>query len=300
MPDLLYFKDEWFTVVVCDNCGLGFVNPRPTFSEMSRYYPSSYFKYFDEERDSKLRRYEAEARFLQDFTMKKREKLLLDIGCANGDFPRFMKNLGWQVEGVEVSSVSKPISDFKVYRQEFTEIPVSEVRYDAITAWAVLEHVHDPMAYFMKAADVVKPKGTFIFLVTNFKSISSRYLFREDLPRHLYYFTEETIRTYLGHSGFDLIQADYSNTMYSMRPLNWLRYYVYRYFLGRGLELKDIPDTRIQYFDKRGLRKNMFSSLKYITVHPFTVIDRILMPLYEKYQMLSNKYGIVTYVAIKC
>jgi 2-polyprenyl-3-methyl-5-hydroxy-6-metoxy-1,4-benzoquinol methylase len=62
-----------------------------------------------------------------------------------------MRRLGWKVEGVEVSSNAKLITDFKVYRQEFKDIPISEPRYDVITAWAVLEHVHDPMAYFKKA-----------------------------------------------------------------------------------------------------------------------------------------------------
>src|SRR3546814_5417313 len=62
--------------------------------------------------------------------------------------------------------------------------------YDVITAWAVLEHVHDPMSYFMKAASTIQSGGYFVFLVTNFDSISSRSLFREDVPRHLYFFSK--------------------------------------------------------------------------------------------------------------
>lgn len=297
MPDAGYFKDEWFTIVECKSCGLGFVNPRPTYSEIFRYYPPHYYDYFDVERNFHERRYEAEAKFVQDASDGNGNKTLFDIGCANGDFPRYMQKLGWQVEGGEASPHSKSITDFKVYTQEFTQTPIYEPRYGTITAWAVLEHVHDPMSYFKKASVLLKPGGLFIFLVTNFKSLSSRCLFREDVPRHLYFFTEETIRRYLSHSGFELVRTDYSDKVYEMRPVNWLRYYVYRYLKGRELEWKDLPPKRMKYFARHHLHNDLSSNLRYIASNKFAVMDRLLMPVFEKYQMLSKSYGIVTYTA---
>lgn len=296
MPDARYFVDEWFNVVECTNCGLGFVNPRPTRSEIARYYPSSFYDYFDHERDYHWHRYAAEAKFLPEIASNN-ERLLLDLGCANGDFPRFMQKRGWKVEGVEVSESSKRITDFKVYKQEFKEIAAYEPRYDAITAWAVLEHVHDPMSYFEKAAQVLKPGGFFIFLVTNFKSLSSRCLFLEDVPRHLYFFTEGTVRKYLGVSGFDLIKGDYSDKIYSMHPVNFLRYYFYRYIYKRRLMWTDTQFTRPHFFEKDSLKNCWMKNLKYIISSPLYVIDRLLMPIYERYQIISKTYGIVTYVA---
>jgi 2-polyprenyl-3-methyl-5-hydroxy-6-metoxy-1,4-benzoquinol methylase len=90
---------------------------------------------------------------------------------------------GWRVEGVEVAESSQPISDFRVYAQEFHKIRVDQPTYDAVTAWAVLEHVHDPMAYFRKASQVLRKDGLFVFNAPNFASVSSRYLFCEDFPR---------------------------------------------------------------------------------------------------------------------
>ncbi len=296
MPDARYFVDEWFNVVECTNCGLGFVNPRPTSSEMSRYYPTPFYDYFDHERDYHMHRYAAEAKFLPNIASDN-HKLLLDLGCANGDFPRFMQQLGWGVEGVEVSPNSKPIFDFKVYKEEFKEIPIYEPNYDAITAWAVLEHVHDPMSYFKKAAQVLKPGGIFIFLVTNFKSLSSRCLFLEDVPRHLYFFTEGTVRKYLGVYGFDLIKGDYSDKIYSMHPVNFLRYYFYRYIYKRRLRWIDTQFTRPRFFEKDSLKNCWMKNLKYIISSPLYVVDRLLMPIYERYQIISKTYGIVTYVA---
>ena len=36
MPDRKFFREEFFTVVECGECGLGFVNPRPTYAEMQK------------------------------------------------------------------------------------------------------------------------------------------------------------------------------------------------------------------------------------------------------------------------
>jgi SAM-dependent methyltransferase len=298
MPDTRYFIDEWFKIVECVSCGLGFVNPRPTSSEISRYYPSSFYDYFERERNSHMIRYFTEAKFLPPIASDG-HRLLLDLGCANGDFPRFMRQLGWRVEGVEVSESSRKITDFKVYKQEFKDIGIYEPQYDAITAWAVLEHVHDPMAYFKKAGQVLKSAGVFVFLVTNFKSLSSRSLFLEDVPRHLYFFTEGTIRRYLAESNFDLIKVTYSNDIFSMHPSNFLRYYFYRYLKRRNLEWRDVQSTRSRSFGKNGLQSPLTKRLRHLIMDPLDVIGQLLMPIYERYQILSKTYGIVTYVARK-
>ncbi|HEX8096791.1 MAG TPA: class I SAM-dependent methyltransferase, partial [Pyrinomonadaceae bacterium] len=273
IPDVHYFRDEWFTVVECLGCGLGFVNPRPTREEIFRHYPADFYGYFDREKNFNERRYELEARLVEAAAGAGLGKSLLDVGCANGDFPRLMLGRGWEVEGVEVSPNARAISDFKVYTEEFARIPVRGPRYDVLTAWAVLEHVHDPVSYFKKASEVLKPGGVFMFLVTNFASLSSRALFREDVPRHLYFYTEETVGRYLALSGLELVRADYGNELYEMRPVGWLRYYVYRYLLGREMKFDDIPPNRVEYLAARGLTSSLFSNLRYVFTHPFTVID---------------------------
>jgi 2-polyprenyl-3-methyl-5-hydroxy-6-metoxy-1,4-benzoquinol methylase len=297
MPDAHYFVDEWFSVVECTNCGLGFVNPRPTRSEISRYYPSCFYDDFDKKRDYHLRRYSAQAQFLPAIGSGD-QRILLDLGCANGDFPRFMQNRGWKVEGVEVSENSKKITDFKVYKQEFEKIAVFEPHYDAITAWAVLEHVHDPMAYFKKASQVLKAGGAFVFLVTNFRSISSRFLFLEDIPRHLYFFTKETVEQYLANCNLHLVQTDYSNKIYSMRPVNFLRYYLYCLLKRRRLEWRDTQFIS-DFLQRNNSQHSLIRALNCSIFNPLYVVDRILMPIYERYQMIFKKYGIVTYVARK-
>lgn len=293
-PDELFHPDEWFTVVECQSCGLGFVNPRPTQDAIGRYYPKEFYQNFDDPRHQK--RYAIEAAYLKEIEAPSRT--LLDVGCANGDFARFMRNKGWQVEGVEISPNAREIKDFTVYNCALPDIPVNEARYDAITAWAVLEHVHDPMAYFMKASKLLKPGGRFVFLVTDFQSLPSRHLYREDLPRHLYFFTEPTVARYLKSAGLTLLQTDRDNRIFNLRPVNWLRYYLYKIFFRRPPTWHEIPEAPRDYFNRKGSH-SLATKILYVFSHPFAVIDRLLLPIFELLAPHALTRGIVTYVATK-
>lgn len=301
MPDRRFFWEEFFSVVECDQCGLGFVNPRPTIAEMQKYYRAEYFQNpLTRSHDRYLaKRFKAQARFLKELENGSSKRRLLDVGCANGDFPRFMAARGWDVEGVELSESSQRITDFPVYEQEFQDIPVNEPVYDAVTAWAVLEHVHDPMAYFRKASEVVAKNGLFVFLVTNFRSVASRHLFCEDVPRHLYFFTRETVRQYLEKAGFRLEKEVNGRSIYKLAPNNWLAFTVRTRLLGKKYSYGDVPLTSKEFRRAYNLRRGIVSSLKYAAYSPVSVIDRMLWPAIETAQILRKNYGISTYVARK-
>jgi len=293
-PDELFHPDEWFNVVECKSCGLGFVNPRPTQEDIGRYYPEAFYHDFDDPRHQQ--RYALEAGYLENIDTP--SMTLLDVGCANGDFARYMQKMGWRIEGVEISPNARKVKDFTVYNCALPDIPISEARYDAITAWAVLEHVHDPMAYFMKASQILKPGGRFVFLVTDFQSLPSRHLYREDLPRHLYFFTEPTVKRYLKTAGFELQKVDRNNKIFSLRPVNWLRYYLYKLFLKRPPSWHEIPEAPRDYFKRKG-SSSLKDKIFYIATHPFAVVDRLLLPMFELLAPPALTRGIVIYVAIK-
>ncbi|MGB7281863.1 MAG: class I SAM-dependent methyltransferase [Candidatus Acidiferrum sp.] len=299
MPDRLFHRDEYFTVVECSECGLGFVNPRPAITEIQKYYPGAYFEKSSTKGNERYlhRRFSAEAKYLQSLKICARSKKLLDVGCATGDFPRFMLARGWDVEGVEISAAAQYIKDFRVYTDEFQNIPVNEPAYDAVTAWAVLEHVHNPMAYFQKAARVIKRGGLFVFLVTNFQSVASRHLFCEDVPRHLYFYTRQTVAQYLKNTGFTLVKEVNGRDIYKLAPNNWLTYMVRSRLLGREFTFRDVPLTSKEFRRERHLQSGIIAALKFAAYSPTSSIDRILWPIIETAQILRRSYGISTYVA---
>ena len=65
MPDVKFYPDEWFTIVECARCGLGFVNPRPTRDEIGKYYPADYYDYLAPELHQQ--RYAREAAYLAKY-----------------------------------------------------------------------------------------------------------------------------------------------------------------------------------------------------------------------------------------
>lgn len=297
MPDVKFYPDEWFTIVECARCGLGFVNPRPTRDEIGKYYPADYYDYLAPELHQQ--RYAREAAYLAKYGRPGAVRRLLDVGCANGDFPRFMKARGWDVEGVEVSATTDRVDDFPIHTSEFPFAVIPAKSFDVVTAWAVLEHVHDPKAYFRRAFEVLKDDGCFIFNVPNFASLASKRLYREDPPRHLYYFTESAVKRYLESTGFALVESVYGADVYEMLPTNWLRYYLlYRPF-GRHLSFNDLPEHPDKYFARLGLQPSAMSKLRYAATHPFTVLDGLLRPLHERWSIARRNYGMVTFVAKK-
>jgi cyclopropane fatty-acyl-phospholipid synthase-like methyltransferase len=301
MPDSRYFPDEYFTVVECNKCGLGFVNPRPDAKEIQKHYPREYFQ--DAGTASLGRhlkkRFMEEARYLRRIESRAGPRKLLDVGCHNGDFPRFLAARGWEVEGVEISEVAQHITDFRVYLQEFHDIPVNQPTYDAVTAWAVLEHVHDPMAYFRKASQVLKKDGLFVFLVPNFVSTASRYLFCEDVPRHLYFYTRETVTRYLEKTGFVLEREDNRGNVYKMSPANWLSFIGKTKLAGKRFTYGDKPLSS-RYFRKvHGLKPGIRASWKFAVYSPTSVVDRMLWPFLEAVEVVRKRYGTSTYVARK-
>lgn len=301
MPDRRFFREEFFTVVECNLCGLGFVNPRPDSLEIQKYYPAEYFQNAPTKDHHRYlhRRFSKEASYLKELQKLSGRKKLLDVGCATGDFPRFMAAAGWDVEGVEVSEPSQHIIDFKIYAQEFQNIPVNEPTYDAVTAWAVLEHVHDPMAYFRKAAVVLKKDGLFVLNVPNFGSVASRYLFCEDIPRHLYFFKRENIALYLQSAGFALVKEDNGRAVYKLAPNNWLTFMVRKHILGKTYTYRDVPLTSKEFRRIHNLPSGFVTSMKYAAYSPLSAIDRMLWPAIETAQILNNTYGMSTYIARK-
>jgi SAM-dependent methyltransferase len=169
-------------------------------------------------------------------------------------------------------------------------------RFEALTAWAVLEHVHDPRAYFAAAGRLLRPGGRFVFLVTNFDSLSSRALFREDVPRHLHFFTEATVRRYVSDAGLSLTRAVHTRSIYEMRPLNAVYYALRRWRGGAPLAWEDLPEGMTEYRRRTG-RQGAAGAARWALAHPVAAADRLASVGLERWQILTRRYGIVVYVA---
>jgi 2-polyprenyl-3-methyl-5-hydroxy-6-metoxy-1,4-benzoquinol methylase len=295
MPDMRFATPGLYTVVECSACGLGFINPRPTFAELPALYPSEFYERFEIVDQSG--RYAREAKYIESVKGSSKQRTLLDVGCATGGFLRYMREQGWQVEGIE-PIYSDLNTDLTIHRTQIFATPGLTGRFDVVTAWAVLEHVHDPSAYFKAMTAALRPGGRLVVQVPNFDSISSRCLFREDVPRHLHFYSRRAIDKFMAQNGLTIERVEYRDDVYEMSAVGLLTYLLYR-LVNRPYTHQDVPTHYADFCRQRSLTPGTKSFLRYLFVHPLSVADKAVAPLVDRVQILRGTYGQVTYVARK-
>jgi 2-polyprenyl-3-methyl-5-hydroxy-6-metoxy-1,4-benzoquinol methylase len=128
---------------------------------------------------------------------------VLDVGCSTGGFlhqlhARFRGS--YELTGVDV--VGPALAEAQrlglaTVQGSFLDLDIGSARFDAVTFWAVLEHVAEPRRFLARAAAVLKPDGYCFILVPNARSLAFRLLgsrYRYIMAEHLNYFTAATLR----------------------------------------------------------------------------------------------------------
>jgi 2-polyprenyl-3-methyl-5-hydroxy-6-metoxy-1,4-benzoquinol methylase len=134
---------------------------------------------------------------------------VLDVGCSTGAFlfqlrTRFEGD--YDVTGIDVAGPALDYAEQRgvpVLRESFLNMDFGAKRFDAITFWAVIEHLDDPGQFLTKAASLLQPSGLCFILVPNLKSLAVRLLgakYRYIFPQHLNYFTPATLKRFAARS----------------------------------------------------------------------------------------------------
>lgn len=207
------FSDEKFRYVRCSECGLIYLRPRPSVSDLPLYYPERYEAYQCSDAMttiSRWRRQHASSILRRFITGYHQEGRLLDVGCATGRFLEEMRANGWGVEGVEVSAHAAAIAqeeyELKVFNGPLAEFEAPEYTFDVVTLWDVLEHLPFPKAALEKINDLLASGGHLVFSVPNLQSFDARlfgpWWIGWDAPRHLHLFSQSVIDRLLAETGF--------------------------------------------------------------------------------------------------
>ena len=227
---------QYFNVVMCSKCDLGFVNPRPPSEMMKNYYHAHYYlNRFDDKKGLPEKKKTGLVKLYEFFWRKcsryypprvlKTEKdicnryikdrgKLLDIGCANGDFLKVMQDSGFEVCGLEFSDHFINKFGLDIFKGRLFDAPYGAHCFHLVTMWAVLEHVDDPMGYLKEIYRILKPGGVVIFLVPNLRSVPFGICHNDDIPRHLYLFSPKTIEEMLTRSHLTLRALIHTNSIF--------------------------------------------------------------------------------------
>ncbi|MFP4381158.1 MAG: methyltransferase domain-containing protein [Candidatus Sumerlaeia bacterium] len=279
-PDrLLHRPEPAWTIVACRSCGTRYLNPRPTLDSLHLHYPDRYipyqinekaerrFRFADPDLLSPLDRafmedmlgYGAYAKkgdphpakpFTPDFDMslsppppfREEGGRLLEIGCSHGLYLERVRELGWQVEGLEMDEAAAEYAREKrgldVRQGLFQPGMFPADTYDAIAMWQVLEHVPDPLETLRELRRLIRADGCLLIGVPNTDGLISAltggayaYL---DAPRHFTQFTRTSLTRFLETAEFEVEWMIHPATMREM-----LRSMAY---LAEGMGAKKIGD----------------------------------------------------------
>jgi 2-polyprenyl-3-methyl-5-hydroxy-6-metoxy-1,4-benzoquinol methylase len=196
---------ETFDLYYDQDLDLLITSPQPSPENLGRYYESNdYISHTD----SKRSLFEKAYHFVKGIALKNKLNLinncssskgnLLDIGAGTGDFLLTAKQNGWETIGVEPSEKAKGIAIGKGIKFSDSTQDLESHSYDVITMWHVLEHVPNLEIQIKELKRLVKPNGTIIIAVPNFKSYDAKYYGKFwaafDVPIHFWHFSKTAIQ----------------------------------------------------------------------------------------------------------
>ena len=151
---------------------------------------------------------------------------ILDIGCRGGDFLMHFEPTCSR-EGIEQSPIGSTIAQKRglTVHQGFIETVSIENKYDIVTAYAVMEHISNPVSVLNKLADFVKESGVLCIMIPSYQCLKVKLLtllnrqwYQYDPPGHITYYSKRFLDNYLLPKGFALERRYYTSGGVAIKP----------------------------------------------------------------------------------
>ena len=146
--------------------------------------------------------------FVEKYNLKSR--LILEVGCGNGDILEILRELECNFHGIEhksefVENLEK--EGYKVFSGYPSEIqnPNLENLYSAFLSLNVLEHTPNIKEFLSGIRKMLNPDAVGLIEVPNFEMIVAKGMISEFMLEHLTYFDRATLLA-LESSGFEVIE----------------------------------------------------------------------------------------------
>lgn len=198
------FEKGRLRIVTCGGCAMLFANPVEAPLVEGEFYVQRAVPYYLS--PDKLESDYAPVRFERELALFRRycqRGAVLDVGCSTGAFLHELQQrhgAGYERLGTDVVEPALDYAESRgvpVLRGNFLAHDFTGRRFDAVTFWAVLEHLNEPRRFLAKAAALLAPGGHCFILVPNMNSLAVRLLgrrYRYITPEHVNYFAAATLR----------------------------------------------------------------------------------------------------------
>lgn len=210
-PRSAYAEGGQYRIDACTRCGAGTTMPRPTPEQLAAAYEAAYgYSTHDLIEAEKRRR----AAWLLGWSGV-RSGRVLDVGCMFGYLLDECARHGLETYGVELSPGPAAVAaghghDVSTGSIEAFAAARPELRFDAIFAQHVIEHVPDPVAMLRTARGMLAPGGKLVACVPNFDARLRRLAPRAwgwyQVPFHLIHFSSKALRRVVKDAGLELVE----------------------------------------------------------------------------------------------
>lgn len=212
---------------LCHKCGIYYLNPQPTVSQLSRAYDESYYGAGDKKFNPTVER------ILDWFRKSKAQSLakeissggrVLDIGCGNGNFLTFLgQSRNYELYGIEPEGKSAERaalnSEINLHKGYLSPDLYNNNYFDLITLIHVFEHLPNPKEVLETITKIAKDDATLIIEIPNINSWQSIVYkgmwLHLDPPRHLNMFPPEVLKREVELHGWQLQKEYYFSIQYS-------------------------------------------------------------------------------------
>jgi len=159
----------------------------------------------------------------------KEHPALCDVGCGAGLMMAKFKQAGYQVVGIEPDAAARAIAskngEVLEGTAETSPVALGGRQFDVVLLSHVLEHCIDLVSALRSVKRLLAADGTAILEVPNNGSVAAEMLgpewFFADIPRHLHFFTEGSLRAALGMAGLRVTRTLYTGYARQFSP-EWL------------------------------------------------------------------------------
>ncbi len=233
--DRLYYFPGLFHTICCNRCGIWSLDPFLDEREVRKYYPKTYYSYQKNTKPGifwRLRSYMIKTSISMKLVHRCLRSIIkipaipsyveygkiLDIGCGSGDTLFQLKNIGWDVYGLDIDKsaiqVARKRGLKKVTFGSYKTMGLYQDNYfDVIRLYHVIEHLDNPDALLVLAYQKLKKGGELIIGTPNAKSFAAKifkqYWYNLDCPRHLYVFNPKQLISLLKRTGFTNIKISF-------------------------------------------------------------------------------------------
>ncbi|MBM4175388.1 MAG: class I SAM-dependent methyltransferase [Ignavibacteria bacterium] len=211
------FKEFGRTKLVkCRSCKIIFQNPQPNTAEIKNFYDELYLQSIS--RNDVFLKY-PQVKAAAEFHLQRIEQRfgkinsILEIGCGNGEFLAALRDLGYSVDGIEISSdgckYAKSHFDLNLFNGKIEQFKTNK-EFDLIIFNHSLEHFPDPKFAIQKSCELLKKNGIVWIVLPNILS-TDRFVHGDrwdgwHLPYHLFHFSPNSLKFLLKQAKFSRVE----------------------------------------------------------------------------------------------